>query len=134
VTRSEFQQVAELRVKDAEILLNAQRWDAAYYLAGYAVECALKACIAKGFNQHDIPDWKFCQNIFVHDLEKLLKLASLQSQIVKNSPLDVNWGIVSEWSEKSRYELNTTETDATEMFGAVTDLANGVLVWLKNNW
>lgn len=90
MTRAEFQQLADTRVLDAQALLNAQRWHAAYYLAGYGVECALKACIAKGFNQHDIPDWSFVKNIFVHDLNKLLGVARLDTQMVKNSPQAVN--------------------------------------------
>jgi hypothetical protein len=134
MTRAEFQQLAEARVMDAQALLTAQRWHAAYYLAGYAVECGLKACIAKGFNQHDIPDWSFVKNIFVHDLNKLLELANLHSHIVKNSPLDVNWVIVREWSEKARYELNTTHNDAYNMVNAVTNSTSGVLPWLKKFW
>jgi hypothetical protein len=37
---------AEPHLQDAEALLQGGRYDAAYYLAGYAVECAIKACIA----------------------------------------------------------------------------------------
>jgi hypothetical protein len=33
------------RVRDAAALLKARRWSAAYYLAGYAAECGLKACV-----------------------------------------------------------------------------------------
>jgi HEPN domain-containing protein len=47
MNRADFQQLAELRLQDAEALLQAGRYEAAYYLAGYAIECALKACIAK---------------------------------------------------------------------------------------
>jgi hypothetical protein len=45
MNRAELQQLAEDRRLDAEALLAAQRWAGAYYLAGYAVECGLKACI-----------------------------------------------------------------------------------------
>jgi hypothetical protein len=134
MTRTEFQRLAEVRVRDAEVLVTAQRWDAAYYLAGYAVECGLKACIAKVFKQDDIPEWSFVKNIFVHDLAKLFELAGLQPHIVKNSPLDINCGIVRKWSEKTRYELGATAFEANEMFNAVTDPTNGVLPWLKNYW
>ena len=30
-----------------KVLLDAGRYPAAYYLVGYAVECGLKACVAK---------------------------------------------------------------------------------------
>jgi len=45
VTRLEWQQLAERWLVDAKRLLDDHRWSAAYYLAGYAVECGLKACI-----------------------------------------------------------------------------------------
>lgn len=45
LTRVEWQCTADVRVRDAEALLKARRWSAAYYLAGYAVECGLKACV-----------------------------------------------------------------------------------------
>jgi hypothetical protein len=45
VNRAEFQKLADLRAREAGVLLAARCYDGAYYLAGYAVECALKACI-----------------------------------------------------------------------------------------
>ena len=45
MTRPEWQRMAGERVRDASALLKVRRWSAAYYLAGYAVECGLKACI-----------------------------------------------------------------------------------------
>ncbi len=55
MNRMEFQGLAEIRIREAEILLAAGAWDGAYYLAGYAVECALKACIAKKTVEHSFP-------------------------------------------------------------------------------
>ncbi len=46
-TRAEFQQLAEARLEEAKTPLDAGKWDGAYYLAGYAVELALKASIIK---------------------------------------------------------------------------------------
>jgi HEPN domain-containing protein len=43
VNRQEARQLADEWVVDAKLLLDAGRWHAAYYLAGYAVECGLKA-------------------------------------------------------------------------------------------
>ncbi len=45
MNRLEFQAMAEERIVDASLLLVGGQWSAAYYLAGYAVECGLKACI-----------------------------------------------------------------------------------------
>jgi hypothetical protein len=45
MNRAQLRQLAEDRVLDAACLLAGGRWAGAYYLAGYAVECGLKACI-----------------------------------------------------------------------------------------
>ena len=55
--RSDFQKLAEDRIADAGALFEAHRYDAAYYLAGYAVECALKACIAKRFPRRQAQEY-----------------------------------------------------------------------------
>jgi len=47
VDREQLQQLAELRLEDAEALIASGRWAAAYYLLGYSVECGLKACVAR---------------------------------------------------------------------------------------
>ena len=45
--RAAWQQLAEDRILDARAHLasGVERWSAAYYLIGYAVECGLKSCI-----------------------------------------------------------------------------------------
>jgi hypothetical protein len=58
MNRTDFQQLAELRLREAEALLAAGLPDGAYHLAGYSVECALKACIAKRTQLHDFPEKK----------------------------------------------------------------------------
>ena len=46
MNRSDFQQLADVRIDEAAVLFAQGKYDGAYYLAGYAVECGLKACIA----------------------------------------------------------------------------------------
>ena len=53
------------------MLLKAGHFSGAYYLAGYSVECALKACIAKQTARYDFPDKSKANDSFVHDLKKL---------------------------------------------------------------
>jgi HEPN domain-containing protein len=57
MNRRDFQKLALIRIADAQVLFQNGRYDAAYYLAGYAVECALKACIAKQTMRHDFPPY-----------------------------------------------------------------------------
>jgi HEPN domain-containing protein len=54
-TRREFQPLARMRLKDARVLMRSGNKEAAYYLTGLAVECAVKACIAKNTKRHDFP-------------------------------------------------------------------------------
>jgi HEPN domain len=137
VNRSDFQKLAEIRVQDAKVLLNAGRYDGAYYLAGYAVECALKACIAKQVKEFDFPDRKIVKDGYVHDLSQLLQLSGVghlhDAELKKNTAFDDYWAVVKDWDENSRYS-NTPENTARNMFEAVTDDQNGILTWLMNHW
>ena len=47
--RNELQELASERLKEAQALLGAGFWSGAYYLSGYSIEFALKACIARQF-------------------------------------------------------------------------------------
>ena len=72
MNRSDFQTLAEMRIKEALALLENQCYEGAYYLAGYAVECALKACIARNTNQYDFPpDRNTINRIYSHNLDWL---------------------------------------------------------------
>ena len=74
--RADFQQLAEERLLEAKALLDLRKWDGAYYLAGYAVELALKACIIKTLMPTDaFPDKEFSRNCYTHSIDKLLGLA-----------------------------------------------------------
>jgi HEPN domain-containing protein len=56
VNRTDFQKLSEIRVREAEVLFENGFYEGAYYLAGYAIECAFKACIAKQIREYDFPD------------------------------------------------------------------------------
>ncbi len=66
--------------------------------------------MARKVRRYDFPDKKLALEVFTHDLEKLVRVAELGltlEQDRKSSPaLDVNWAIVKDWSEGSRYELD----------------------------
>jgi len=137
VNRAELQQLAEDRILDAAALLAAGRWSAAYYLAGYAVECALKACIAKLTSQHDFPPKvKFVQDCYTHDLEKLLKAGGLKSDldtdVAANVTLSGNWGVAKDWEEASRYEQKT-QAQAQTLYDAING-PDGILPWIRLRW
>ena len=62
MNRIDLQNLANERIAEAKILFDAGKWSGAYYLAGYAVECGLKACIAKLTKPDEFPDKNFGTN------------------------------------------------------------------------
>jgi HEPN domain-containing protein len=137
VNRADLQRLAKERIGDAKVLLAARRWSAAYYVAGYAVECALKACIAKLMKSEEFPDKKFAEKCCTHNLAQLLDLAGLKADFdaaLRADPdLADNWDTVKEWHEESRY-ARTTKVKAESLYEAITDVKHGVLPWLKRRW
>lgn len=135
MNRAEFQQLAEVRIKEAEALLAAGMWDGACYLAGYAVECALKACIAKLTRAEDFPP-RETRDYYTHDLAKLLKTAGLETAwkaATAKPEFKKRWEVCEEWEEGSRYE-RPTEAQARDLYQAITDPTNGVLQLIRAFW
>jgi hypothetical protein len=77
MNRNALQRLAEMRLADAEALLRAQRWPAAYYLLGYAVECALKASAARQFHQDEVPEKALVNDFYTHRLDNLVRVSRL---------------------------------------------------------
>lgn len=65
---------AQAKLDDAQLLLKHQRYSNAYYLAGYAIELGLKACIAKSVTAETIPDKSFINGIYKHQFAGLVGL------------------------------------------------------------
>jgi HEPN domain-containing protein len=134
--RRDFQELARIRLKEARLLLGAGCWEGAYYLGGYAVECLLKACIARKTERHDFPDKDRTNQSYTHDLEKLLHLAGLGGALKeaerRDPQLELGWQIVGEWSEKSRYEKRS-QAEAEALLAAIQRGKTGVYPWLKKH-
>ncbi len=136
MNRNDFQTLVKIRVIEAKVLLDNQCFDGAYYLVGYAVECGLKSAISKQFQQHDFHDLQIVRDSYTHNLEKLLVISGLKSQLQNDwqtlPRLYSNWLIVKKWSEQARYQHSITESIAQELYDAVTENKTGVLSWLKH--
>jgi hypothetical protein len=76
--RKDLRALSRVRLSEARALLKAGLPDGAYYLAGYAVECALKACIAKETQRYEFPEKKRVNASYTHNLEELVRVAELQ--------------------------------------------------------
>jgi HEPN domain-containing protein len=137
LNRQDFQNLAVMRLKDAEVLLNNNQYSGAYYLSGYVVECALKACIAKNTREFDFHDKKIVAESYTHDLEKLVKATKLDTQLKSTTKININfesnWAVTKDWTEESRYTTHTQQ-QAEQIYSAISDPNNGVLQWLQQHW
>jgi hypothetical protein len=112
--RKDLQSLSRWRLLEAKALLRAGLPNGKYYLAGYAVECALKACIAKTTRRHDFPDKKQVEASYTHIFKKY-------------------WEIAEEWGEGSRYEEHTL-AEAEKLIEAIGARNHGVFRWIKLFW
>ena len=137
MNRIDFQEIAEVRLRESKALLAAGFPDGAYYLAGYAVECALKACSAKRTRQHDFPDKKLVNDSHTHNLKELLRLAELNIELETMIAADAGMASaldkIQDWSETSRYRRKTAQ-DAADLLKAVEDQPGGLLPWIRLHW
>jgi HEPN domain-containing protein len=130
--------LADGRLEEARVLLQNKLWTGAYYMAGLAVECALKSCLAGEVRQHDFPDKSFVNSIYVHNLEKLFRLngalwLALEADIASDKKLAVNWSTVKDWDDEKRYDV-VAELEAKAMFDATTEKGSGVMAWIRSKW
>jgi HEPN domain-containing protein len=137
VDRKGLQELSKVRLKEATALLELGLFDGAYYLAGYAVECALKACIAKGTRRGEFPDKKRVESSHTHNLRELIRVAGIDEEFVDRVARDENfrnnWDVVQFWSEQSRYRRHPSEL-AHSLLRAVGDKRHGVIAWIRRHW
>lgn len=135
--RRELRAISAIRIDEAKVLLDAGRFAGAYYLAGYAVECALKAVIARRVHSGDFPDKSLAESAYTHDLVRLARVAGVEGDLEAarsvNASLDVNWAIAKDWNETARYTAIRTAGEALALYGACAG-RNGILPWVKKRW
>lgn len=143
MNRTQWQKVASERLEDALALLRQKRWAGAYYISGYVVECALKACLLRHLGESDavFGDEKYVKELvkcWTHDLVNLVALAGLTADFGSargaNATLEAHWGVVKDWTETSRYVETRAEAEATGMFEAVSNDPDGVFKWIQSRW
>ena len=137
--RTLFQKLARLRLDEAKLLAQHHNPSGAYYLAGYSIECALKAIIAGQFRANEIPDKGLVNDVYSHELPKLLRLAGLEAQLnaafQADSQLERRWSIIKNWNEQARYRTWSQE-QATAMIEAIDGdgRTEGLFQWLTARW
>ena len=135
--REDLQSLAVIRLADATLLLENQRYSSAYYLAGYSVELGLKACVARQIRQNEIPDKAMIRDVLTHRFGTLVNLAGLGAELGRAQDADrrfqANWGLASEWSPDVRYDI-IDALSAQVLISAIGDPAHGVLKWIREHW
>jgi len=131
IDRESLAGLADLRMREARALHAAGFGVGATYLAGYAVECLLKAAICKTL------DWDHLLGTFqTHDLEGLLLYSGLDRRLRENpNVLESFTRLKRHWSPELRYKSATTEDGLTadQFLQWVEDPRAGVATWLRNN-
>jgi HEPN domain-containing protein len=106
LSRRELKQIARARLKDAEVLFEAKRYDGASYLCGYAVEIALKAKICETLKWKGFPsinkEFQNYQSFKTHSLDVLLTLSGVEDQIKRRYLAE--WSVVAGWDPEARYK------------------------------
>lgn len=136
-----FRTLTKIRLKEARLLFKNGCWSGAFYLAGYSVECALKARIAEQLSKFDIPQVEAVKGAYTHNLVDLISVAGLKKPFDqeiqnKNGAFLSNWDTLAGtdgWSAEKRYDESITKAEAEKLINAITDRNNGVLQWIKKN-
>lgn len=119
IPAGELKKMARARLRDAQVLFDAKRFDGSYYIAGYAVELGLKARICRTLKWAEFPstgsEFADLRSLKTHDLEVLRKLSGVEAKI--RTKLTPEWSVVSNWNPEKRYQATgqATEAEAKDM-------------------
>lgn len=138
--QSDIQKIALSKLDDAEFLFANDRYDAAFYLGGYAIELLLKARICKtlGIDNFFDESWlmkklKFPQAFKIHDLRQLIILAGvctqLEADINSNASIRDSWFVVCQWNENSRYFFGKTKLETDKLLISIKK----IVAWIQEH-
>lgn len=118
----EIEKIVQARITDAEVLLEASRFDGSVYLCGYAIELGLKARICRTLQWDEYPTGGKYSTFKTHDLDVLLHLTGLEDKVKLKHMAE--WSIVAEWNPEARYKPigNVQESDARNMLDSTKEL------------
>lgn len=128
------------RLEDASVLLNASRWRCSMYIAGYAVECLLKTKLMHIYSCRSLTELETelhrrsilaeSDTIFMHQLDKLIKLAPGHNRILRNRELLPVFNVINRWIPQWRYSHNqANRQEATEFMTSV----ERIMHWIDAN-
>ena len=120
--KEEIEVIVQARLKDAQVLFEASRYDGSVYLCGYAIELGLKARICRTLQWDEYPTSGKYQSFKTHDLDILLHLSGCEDKIKLKHMTD--WSIVAQWNPEARYNPigDVKDTDAKDMLESTQEL------------
>jgi HEPN domain-containing protein len=137
---SEQAKASTRRLDDTRVLFNAGRWRGVMYMAGYAVECLLKAKLMQKYScrtLHELEDELQRRGIlaehttvFIHHLELLLRLTQPLDQLRQHRMLWPQFALVNRWIPAWRYTADmANRQDAADFLAVVAQ----IMQWLEHN-
>jgi HEPN domain-containing protein len=139
--RLDLQNLSQTRLHEAEVLFDAGLFDGSFYLCGYVVELAMKACVCRHLGVEEYPESEpNLKGLFrTHDFRSLELVAGLRSSVSAKRQasltFDDNWTLATSWKPEDRYLLNSkNQNEAHDMLEAVRSAPEGVLTWLSQQW
>ena len=138
IKRRDLKNLVGGRLADAHVLMSKRRYASAYYIAGYAVECAIKVCIAGQIRKNTIPDKDLVNNTYTHNFQKLMETAGIFYQLKQDIKTDTglfsSWNVVKDWKTDIRYTTSVTRLEARDFIDAIENQQDGILQWLVQHW
>ncbi|CAG1020046.1 hypothetical protein DOJK_00037 [Patescibacteria group bacterium] len=143
--RDSFKKSCNAHLKSAKILMRAEDWEAAAYMLGHALECALKALICNKLQLSSYPEKKHFKT---HEFVELKVLAGLNKIFSPSGNADEfnSWSaFISEYPDNwvsMRYQIPSSstaprvwdETKVKSLYNNLTDPQTGVLRVIKKRW
>ena len=123
IDHAELGNIASERLKDAEALLAAARYDGAIYLGGYVVELALKSRICVVLNWKGFPQTSFKTTRALRPTTSMFCFRFLVSR-TKSSQHLAEWSAVAAWDPEARYNPigSASKSDAELLLEAAKTL------------
>jgi HEPN domain-containing protein len=137
---SDQEKAGKHRMADAEALFAEKRWRGSMYLAGYAVECLLKARLMRKFGCRHLDELEGelhrrrllpeHQTVFTHELEILMGCAGALARLRQDRSSWQTFNFVNQWVPAWRYNTDLSNHDTADDFLAAV---RTILHWIENN-
>ncbi len=124
----DLKELASEHLEDARALGDAKRYAGAMYLAGYAVECALKFRICETLGWSDFPPNVDHRALKSHDLNFLLNYSGKLLEIKETHFFA--WDLAAKWNPDMRYRI-TAKPNAAEYFDYISTVAGFVKLFIE---